>query len=310
MIDVRRLSVLRAVAHYGTVTAAAQALHLTPSAASQQVRALGRELGVTLLEPDGRRVRLSQAARDLLVHADAIEERWQQAQAALAAAARPLTGMLQLCGFPTAVSTLLAPLATRLRRRHPSLAVRIVESEPAASFDLVFSGAADLAIIEATPDSPPLTDRRFDQRALLHDPFDLLVPVGHPLAERGAVTLVDAATEPWILGMPASSSRQHALAACSAAGFSPQIAHEAREWSVVATLVAHGLGVALVPRLAQLPTELTVPRLALAGPPAPSRQFLTCIRRGSHAHPAITEAMPDLATLAAQLLTTKPPHSG
>jgi DNA-binding transcriptional LysR family regulator len=267
MIDLRRLSVLRAVAYYGTVTAAAQALHLTPSAASQQVRALGRELGVTLLEPDGRRVRLSQAARDLLVHADAIEERWQQAHAALEASVRPLSGVLQLCGFPTAISTLLAPLATRLHSTYPSLTIRIVESEPTASFDLVFSGAADLAIIEATPDGPPLTDRRFDQRTLLCDPFDLLVPAGHGLTDRNSVTLADAATEPWILGMPASSSRQHTLAACSAAGFSPHIAHEAREWGVVATLVAHGLGVALVPRLAQLPTELTITHLALAGPP-------------------------------------------
>lgn len=303
MIDVRRLSVLRAVAHYGTVTAAAQAMHLTTSAASQQVRALGRELGVTLLEPVGRRVQLSQAARDLLIHADAIEERWQQAQAALdQASARPLTGMLQLCGFPTAVSTLLAPLATRLRRRHPCLAVRIVESEPAASFDLLFSGAADLAIIEAIPDGPPLTDRRFDQRPLLRDPFDLLVPANHALTERDTITLTDAATEPWILGMPASSSRQHTLAACSAAGFSPHIAHEAREWAVVASLVAHGLGVALVPRLAQLPSELTLTRLTPAGPPEPFRQFLTCIRRGSHEHPAISEALSHLASLAADLV--------
>lgn len=301
MIDLRRLHVLRSVAHYGTVTAAAQALHLTPSAASQQVRALGRELGVTLLEPDGRRVRLSQAARDLLVHADAIEERWQQAQAALDAATPPLTGILRLCGFPTAVSTLLAPLASRLHTRHPSLTVRIVEAEPAASFDLIFSGEADLAIIEAIPDSPALTDRRFDQRGLLRDPFDLLVPTDHALAERDTITVADAATEPWILGMSASSSRQHALSACNAAGFSPHIAHEGREWSVVATLVAHGLGVALVPRLAQLPTGLRITRLALAGPPTPSRQFLTCTRRGSHDHPAIATALSHLAPLAAQL---------
>jgi DNA-binding transcriptional LysR family regulator len=302
MIDLRRLSVLRAVAHYGTVTAAAHALHLTPSAASQQIRALGRELGVTLLEPVGRRVRLSQAARDLLIHADAIEERWQQAQAVLdQASAGPLTGLLQLCGFPTAVSTLLAPLATRLRSRHPPLDVRIVESEPAASFDLVFSGAADLAIIEAIPDGPPLTDRRFDQQALLRDSFDLVVPADHPLTECDTITLADAATQPWIVGMPASSSRQHTLAACSAAGFSPHIAHEAREWTVVATLVAHGLGVALVPRLVQLPSELTLTRLALTGPPEPFRQFLTCIRRGSHEHPAISEGMSHLASLAANL---------
>lgn len=299
MIDLRRLQVLRAVAYFGTVTAAAEALHLTPSAASQQIRALGRELGVTLLEPDGRRIRLSQPARDLLVHADAIEERWERAQAALQPPASPVTGVLRLCGFPTAVSALLAPLATQLRTQHPALTVRIVESEPADSFDLVFSGHVDLAVIEALPDAPPLTDTRFDQQALLQDPFDLLVPSQHSLTERDVITLGDAAREPWIVGMPGSSSRQHALAACSAAGFSPDIAHEAREWNVVATLVGYGLGIALVPRLAQLPTHLAIKRLELVGQPIPSRQFLTCIRRGSHEHPAIAEALSHLRDTAA-----------
>ncbi len=306
MIDLRRLNVLRAVAYFGTVTAAAEALHLTPSAASQQIRTLGRELGVTLLEPDGRRIRLSQAARDLLVHADAIEQRWQEAQAALQTAP-PVTGTLQLCGFPTAVSALLAPLATRLRSRHPALTVRIVESEPADSFDLIFSGHADLAVIEALPDGPPLTDSRFNQQALLRDPFDLLTTADHPLADRDTVTLADAAREPWILGMPGTSSRQHVLAACSTAGFSPAIAHEAREWNVVATLVGYGLGIALVPRFVQLPAHLAIKRMELAGPPSPSRQFLTCIRRGSHDHPAIAEALSHLQAMTASL---SPRNSG
>ena len=300
MLDVRRVSVLRAVAHYGTVTAAAQALHLTPSAASQQIRALARELGVRLLEPDGRRVRLTAAARDLLVHADAIEDHWQQAQAALRRRDEALTGTVRLCGFPTAVSTLLAPLAVSLLRDHPDLTIRLVESEPADAFNLVFSGEADLAIIEATPHSPPLTDRRFDQQPLLNDPFELLVPAGHRLAERDPLTLVDAAVEPWVLGMPASSSRQHTLAACNAAGFTPQIAHEAREWSVVAMLVAHGLGVALVPQLAQLPAGPAVERRQLQGEPRPTRRFMTCIRRGSEADPRLRAALTQLSTTAAE----------
>ena len=78
MIDLRRLHVLRAVAHYGTVTAAASALHFTTSAASQQIRQLARDLGVDLLEPQGRGVRLTSAAESLLAHADAIQARWEE----------------------------------------------------------------------------------------------------------------------------------------------------------------------------------------------------------------------------------------
>lgn len=301
MIDVRRLHVLRAVAHYGTVTAAANAVHLTPSAASQQIRQLGRELGVVLLEPHGRRVRLSTAARSLLSHADAIEARWQQAEADLQAASTATpAGVLRLCGFPTAVSTLLAPVAARLRQTWPPLVVHLREAEPVDCFDLLFAGDADLALVEATPDNPPLTDARFDQQALLDDPFDLLTPTEHRLAGQTTVHLAELATDAWILGMPGSSSRQHVLAACNSAGFTPAIAHQAREWTVVASLVAHNLGIALVPRRAQLRPGLPVKRTSLSDTATPSRRFLTVTRRGSREHPAIAAALTALHVLATE----------
>lgn len=304
MIDLRRLHVLRAVAYYGTVTEAARALHLTPSAASQQVRQLGRELGVTLLEPQGRRVRLSPAARSLLSHAEDIEQRWQQAEADLhAASAEAPTGVLQLCGFPTAVATLLAPLAVQLQQSWPALEVHLREAEPRDCFDLLFTGEADLAVVEATPDNPPYTDARFDQQPLLDDPFDLLTAADHQLAEQATVELAELAGDPWILGMPGSSSRQHVLAACTSAGFSPSNAHQAREWTVVASLVAHNLGIALVPRLSQLPPHLGIVRIPLIGSNAPVRRFLTATRRGNREHPAIAAA---LAVLKRDVAPWKP----
>ncbi len=299
MIDLRRLHVLRAVAYYGTVTEAAQALHLTPSAASQQVRQLARELGVTLLEPQGRRVRLSSAARSLLAHAEAIEQRWQQAEADLhAVGAETPTGVLRMCGFPTAVATLLAPMTAQLQQSWPAMTVHLREAEPRDCFDLLFTGEADLAVVEATPDNPPHTDARFDQQSLLDDHFDLLTATDHRMTEQATVELTDLAGEPWILGMPGSSSRQHVLAACTSAGFTPSIAHQAREWTVVASLVAHDLGIALVPRLAQLPPHLGVVRTPLAGSHTPTRRFLTATRRGSREHPAIAAALALLDDLA------------
>lgn len=294
---------LRAVAYYDTVTAAAHALHLTPSAASQQIRQLGRELGVDLLEPHGRRVRLTSAARALLAHADAIEERWHQAEADLAATGTGTpSGTLRLCGFPTAVSTLLAPTATRLQHEWPSLTSQIREAEPLDCFDLLFSGDADLAVVEVTNDNPPRTDRRFDQQHLLDDPFDVLTANDHPLAEARDVALTDLADQAWILGMPGSSSRQHVLTACTRAGFTPAVVHQAREWSVVATLAAHGLGIALVPRLAQLPPQLPVSRIPLTQD-RPSRHLVTVTLRGTHHEPAIAAALtllPEAARSAAR----------
>ncbi|MEV5908952.1 LysR family transcriptional regulator [Streptomyces sp. WAC 01325] len=296
MIDLRRLHVLRAVAHYGTVTAAAGALHFTTSAASQQIRQLARELGVDLLEPQGRGVRLTSAAESLLAHADAIQARWEQAELDLRADHGAPAGLLRVSGFPVAVSVLLAPMAARLRERHPQLTVRMREAEAPTGFDLLFEGEADLAVVEATIFNPPLGDGRFDQQPLLDDPFDLVVPEGHPLAGRDRVDLAEAAREDWIAPVPDSPCRPHVLSACGAAGFTPDIVHHARDWNVMAHLIAHGLGVALIPRLAQLTPHLPITRVRCTG--NPHRKLLTCTRGGGHTRPAVAAALAELRELA------------
>lgn len=301
MIDLRRLQLLRAVAYYGTVTGAARSVYVTPSAASQQIRQLGRDLGVTLLEPHGRRVRLTNAARGLLAHAEVIEKRWQRAQAELAAADpdNAVGGQLRLAGIPTAVSALLAPTAATLHQRNPQLTVSIREAEPPDCFDLVFSGVTDLAITMAAPDGPPFSDIRFDQRRLIDDPYDLLTAPDHPLAGRQDLTLAECAAEPWILSMPDTTYRDMILAVCNTAGFTPTVVHEALEWTAVATLVGHGLGVSLIHRLAQVPAYPTVVRTPLAPDTAPHRRLLTVSRRGSHTSPTIAAAHDVLSVIAA-----------
>jgi DNA-binding transcriptional LysR family regulator len=297
MIDLRRLRVLRAVAHYGTITAAAEALHFTTSAASQQIRQLGRDLDVVLLEPQGRRVRLTPAAQRLLSHADAIEARWERAEIDLRAGGDEPAGPLRLCGIPTAVATLLAPVVGPLRDRYPRLSVRIREVEQDRGFDLLFDGDTDLAILEATTTNPPAGDSRFDQQPLVDDVFDLAMAAGHPLATRESITLAETADEDWILQEAACTCREHTLSACGAAGFTPNVVHNALEWNAIANLVAHGLGVALVPRLAYLPSHLPVVRVPLAGRPAPSRKLLTCTRTGGREHPAIAAVLAELANV-------------
>ncbi|MBA2947496.1 LysR family transcriptional regulator [Streptomyces himalayensis] len=292
MIDLRRLHVLRAVDHYGTVTAAAQALHFTPSAASQQIRQLARELGVVLLEPQGRGVRLTPAARGLLAHADAIEARWEQAEHELRGGDDQPAGLLRLSGFAVAISNLLAPLAATLSARHPRLTVRIQEAEVPESFNLLFEGEVDLAIVEATPENPSRGDGRFDQQPLMDDPFDLVVADKHPFAARDRVQLAECVTEDWVVPLPTCPCWPHVVAACSAAGFTPNVVHRAEEWNATAHLVAHGLGVALVPRLALIPPHLPVTRVACAG--TPHRKLLTCTRNGARQRPAVAAALEEL----------------
>lgn len=291
MIDLRRLQVLRLVHQHGTVTAAAAALHLTPPAVSHQLKELARELNTPLIEPQGRRIRLTPAALLLVEHSDALFTRWEQARAALENFRAGESGTLRICAFPTAVA-LAAPAAALLRTAHPGLQVQVRECESAAGFDLLLSDDADLLLLTPTDSGPPLDDPRFDQQTLMAEPLDLLVPTGHPLTRRTHVGLLDAAHEPWILPAPGTCDHHHrAMVACAVAGFTPRVAHFATEWSAVAALVAHELGISLIPRLAELPGDHTIVRVPLTADPIPTRQIINCVRRGSRQHPHIQHGL-------------------
>ncbi len=291
-VDLRRLHVLRMVAQHGTVTAAAAALHLTPSAVSHQLRTLAHELGVPLLEPHGRRVRLTAAGETLVAYADSLHADWERARADLAQyAADGAAGVLRLAGFPTVVAGVLAPAAKQLKADLPRLVVQISEVETADGFDLLLAGETDIAVVVPMPDTPPLDDPRFDQQPLLSEPLDLYVPEGHPLAGRREVPLTDAAHEDWITAAPdVSDCAALVAAACTAAGFAPKIVHRAKDVVAVAALVSYGLGVSLVPRLSPVPEAHPVVRVPLRDP-APSRHILTCVRRGSDQQPLIARGL-------------------
>ncbi|WP_254716434.1 LysR family transcriptional regulator [Actinomadura sp. WMMB 499] len=303
MIDLRRLHMLRLVHQYGTVTSAAEAMHLTPSAVSHHLRELGRELKVPLLEPQGRRVRLTPAAHVLIGHADALLARWEETVADLESHRTGAAGPLRMCGFTTAVSGLIAPAAGRLRRADPRLPIEIRECDTAEAMALLAAGDTDIAVIEPSADAPPPGDPRFDREPLLEEAMDLIVPAGHPLAARGIARLEDAAAEPWISVRPESCDHHHRLLAhCAAAGFTPRVEHSTATWSVIWALVAAGLGVSLVPRLVGGPGEGAV-RVPLAGPSVPRRRLLTCVRRGGRGNPlverglrALRDAVPEPCT--------------
>jgi len=299
MVD-PKLKVLQAVARHGTVTAAAEALHYTPSTVSYQLRQLAEELGVELLAPSGRGVVLTAAARVVLRHAEALHAQAERAYAELASASGEPAGRFTLCGFSTAATHLLPPAAAALRERYPQVRIRVMEAEPTPCFDLLLSGQADLALVISTADTPPTGDERFDQRPLLDDPLDLVVPEGHRLAGLKRVTLADAAEEPWIVGHTGGTYHQLVLAACMSAGFTPNIAHHADEWETGTALVAHGFGIILMPRLARI-SDWSVVRIPLHGEPAPARRILAATRQGHRDHPVVASALSTIDMIATTL---------
>ncbi|MGW7276555.1 LysR family transcriptional regulator [Streptomyces sp. NPDC054864] len=288
MIDLRRLHMLRMVHLQGTVTAAAEALHLTPSAVSHQMRELTRELKVPLLEPRGRGVRLTPAGRLLIDHADALLARWEEAQAELESYRAGMNGPLRLAGFTTAISRLIAPAAGRLRHSHPDLLVQVRECDTAKSIDLLVAGEVDLAVVEPIEGGPQPDDARLEQVLLLEEPYFMLVPADHALARAVSVTLNDAVAEDWIVADPGTCDHaQRVMVLCAAAGFSPRIVHAATNWPAIWALVGNGLGISLIPQLAEGPAGQPVARVRVSGENMPRRRILTCVRRGSRRNPLI-----------------------
>lgn len=306
MIDLRRVHVLRVLDELGTVTAAAAALHLTPSAVSQQLRQLGRELGVALLEPEGRRVRLTPAARALLGHADELATRWERARAELDRYADRHGGQLRMCGFASVFGTLLLPATARLRELDPLLEVRLLEVETADAYQRLLAGDVDVAVTLPTLGGPTATDPRFEQRPLVDEPQDLLVPADHPLAGRAEVALEEAARDGWVLSEPHSCDQYELVsAACAAAGFSPRAVHHAADWTATFELVAAGFGVCLKPRPIPVPCRLPVAQVPLREP-VPRRRLLTATRRGSREQRPIALGLDALAWAAAGPPGTRP----
>ncbi len=250
-IDPRRLRVLREIQSRGTVTAAADGLHLTPSAVSQQVAVLSRELGMPLLEKVGRGVRLTGQARLLLEHGSIVQAQLERARADLTALADGRIGNLVVAGFATAISGLIAPAIAELANSHPGITVSAVESEPPDLFTQVDSGDVDVAVAVDYRKVPPRTDRHYFRVDLLADPLEAALPVGHRLANAAGIDLRDLADDVFVAAMPGSSCSEVTLAACAAAGFNPDVRHFSTTWEAVVALVGVGCGVALVPRLAQ-----------------------------------------------------------
>src|SRR4029078_1575542 len=169
MLDVRRMRVLRAAARRGSFSAAAEALSFTQSAVSQQIAALEREAGTTLVERSVRGIRLTDAGRALVRHTDAILGRRSEAEAELEAIAGLRGGRLRMASFESAGSTLMALAIAAFGAKHPGVELSMSLSEPEDSIPLLRSGDLDLAIVfeSAIVDA----DDGIDRVHLLEDPM-------------------------------------------------------------------------------------------------------------------------------------------
>lgn len=204
MIEARRLHILRAVADHRTVTAAAAALYLTPSAVSQQLTALEQETGHRLVERGAKGVRLTPAGEILLGHTNAVLAQLERAEAELAAYSLGSAGTVTVASFATGIGLVVAPALARLAVTSPGILVRVQDAEGDASLPMVLDRQVDIAVAVEYRGAPDADDPRLTHVPLYAEPFDAVVPVTHRLADAEEVPLAELAKDPGSVRTPAT----------------------------------------------------------------------------------------------------------
>ncbi|MFJ8669942.1 LysR substrate-binding domain-containing protein [Streptomyces sp. NPDC093600] len=249
MLNLERLRTLDAVARHGSVSGAADGLHVTTSAVSQQLSKLEREIGQQLLAKNGRGVRLTDAGLLLAEHAARILSQVELAQSDIEAQRGQVVGEVRIAAFPTAARGLFPGTLRALRAAHPELRVRTSEMEPEQGIREVLRGDADLAIVLDWSNKRAPVPGGLERVHLLDDAADVALPVDHPLAGRAEVDLEDFGDEDWVSWPEGEFCHDWLIFTLRSQGIEPRITHCAGEHHTQLVLIAAGLGVCLTPRL-------------------------------------------------------------
>ncbi|CQR65196.1 LysR family transcriptional regulator [Streptomyces leeuwenhoekii] len=262
MLNLERLRTLDALARHGSVSGAAEGLHITTSAVSQQMSKLEREVGQQLLARNGRGVRLTDAGRLLAEHAARILSQVALAQSDLEAHRGQVVGELRLSAFPTAARGLFPTALSALRAAHPALRVRSCELEPERGIAGVVRGDLDLAVVLDWYNKPLPVPDGLVKAPVLDDPADVALPAGHRLAGRAEADLAEFAEDEWITWGEGEFCHEWLVFTLRSKGIEPIIGHRAAETHTQLALVAAGLGVCIAPLLGRHPLPdgvVTVP---------------------------------------------------
>lgn len=285
MFELRRLRLLHELHLRGTIADVAAALSFSPSTVSQQLALLEREAGVALLEPDGRRVRLTDHGRLLAAHAARALELDEAARAELS---QDAPAHVRIAVMPTAAEALVPPALTLLAERMPGLRLEMVELPPEIALFELQARAFDLVVAEQYPGHTREIADGIDRTLLGVDPIRLAVPRGD--AAQGIADLRERA---WVLEPQGAAVRRWALQQCRAAGFEPDVRFEATDLVSHVRLVAAGHAVAMLPDLVWTGARATVSLRELPG--SPVREIFAATRTASRDDDTVTAVRDALA---------------
>ncbi|MDR6867142.1 DNA-binding transcriptional LysR family regulator [Microbacterium resistens] len=279
MFELRRLRLLHEFALRGTIAEVAASLSYSPSTVSQQLALLEREAGTALLEPDGRRIRLTAQGRLLAEHAARILELDEAARQALATTpgrAEPV----RISAMPTAAESLVPSALSLLAVRAPDLRVEMAEAPPEEGLFELTARRFDLVIAEQYPGHTRERRGGTVHTLIGEDPIRLVLPPAED-----PVPLTRLRDRAWVMEPPGSAARQWAVQQCRAAGFEPDVRFEAADLTAHVRLIAAGHAVGMLPDLIWGDDR---PGVTLADlPGTPVREIFTAVREAARESDAI-----------------------
>ncbi|MCO6008608.1 LysR family transcriptional regulator [Actinoallomurus purpureus] len=307
MIDLARLRVLRELQLRGTVGAVADALGYSPSAVSQQLAQLHKDVGVPLTERVGRRLRLTAAGETLARAADGLLSQAQQAEEAARAASGVVAGTVRVVAFQTALLNLVAPALDTLSARYPDLVVEVLDDEFERALQSLVLQGVDVVISNQydairRPRTAGLTDE-----LLLTEPTRLILPAGHRLAaSESPVRVAELAGEVWASAHPGTAHAELTERLCvEHGGFRPEIRYRSNDLLVSLALAAHGQAIVLVPELVRFTDQSRVAVRDLADT-AVRRHVIVWTRRDGDVRPSVRAVLDALRSAADEVAAVRP----
>ncbi|GAB5897830.1 LysR family transcriptional regulator [Mycolicibacterium mageritense] len=296
MLNVERLRMLVAVDQHGSITAAAKALHMTPSAISQQLKILSTEAKATIVEALPTGVRCTPAGKLLVSHAIRILDELKQAEHSLAELNGQEIEEVRFACFPAATDSLVPEILRLIAKQHPTAALSFDVMRSPVALRALCDGAVDAALVARYPGDPaPGRDLRMVD--LGNDLLVAAMPTEHPLTQGQSVQLSHLTDIPLLLESSGSPFCQLFLAACADAGITPQIRAWSPQANVALDMVAQGVGIALLPAM----TIDSIPAGITAAPLSPAiKRTVTLAFRASTERSRVIDALVSSSRQAAR----------
>jgi len=295
MLDLNRLAMLRELETRGSIASVSRAIGISASAISQQLAKLETEVGMKLLEPVGRQVRLTQVGIDLAHRADEVIRLLEQTEAELEQRSTRVQGIVRFASFSTFALRYLPEVLRRMALSHPDVVVDFTQVDPTDALNAVTRRRADLAVTDEYPHIPRAVATDMTRTFLLRDPIEVYAPraVQHP---------TELAKTPWIFEPADTDAALWATRACREAGFEPIVRFTSANLSIHHSLVQAGEAAAFLPRmlLGTPDALLDIPMHRVGwGETALYREVYAVTRRGGTIRPAVAALLQHLKEVVA-----------